>query len=31
MGAVTGRTMARTKGLFDGRGANRIVAEELER
>lgn len=31
MGAVMGRIMPRIKGAFDGREANRIVKEELER
>ncbi len=31
MGAVMGRIMPRIKGVFDGKQANRIVKEELER
>lgn len=31
MGAVMGRVMPRIKGVFDGKEANRIVKEELEK
>ena len=31
MGAVMGQVMPRLKGRFDGKEANRIVKEEIER
>jgi uncharacterized protein YqeY len=31
MGAVMGKIMPRIKGVFDGKEANRIVREELEK